>query len=185
MDFDYNVYFRAGLIVPLSMLLFALALVIAGVISFVKAKKRTVTAFLAKVGMFSVVFIVFRRSQDQEHPNQNHHKVAIHRIRAEESEVLHPVPFGDELFDVIGVDRDREDGQNHYGPGDGHVVDIHAPRIARDEDREAPKPREAKREHRDHAENHREDVQIGFGEIADQEHHEEDHRGDPEGVRHG
>lgn len=59
MDFDYNVYFRAGLIVPLSMLLFALALVIAGVISFVKAKKRTVTAFLAKVGMFSVVFIVF------------------------------------------------------------------------------------------------------------------------------
>ena len=59
MDFDYNVYFRAGLIVPLSMLLFALALVIAGVISFVKAKKRTVAAFLAKVGMFSVVFIVF------------------------------------------------------------------------------------------------------------------------------
>ena len=52
MDFDYNVYFRAGLIVPLSMLLFALALVIAGVISFVKAKNAQLPPSLPKSECF-------------------------------------------------------------------------------------------------------------------------------------
>ena len=59
MDFDYNVYFRAGLIVPLSMLLFALALVIAGAISFVKAKKRTVPPSLPKSECFQLFLLSF------------------------------------------------------------------------------------------------------------------------------
>ena len=84
MDFEYAVYVRAGLIVPLCMLLFSFGLVIIGVFSFARAETHTLLDFLKKVGMLIVVFCIFSYVSI---PSSL--KYTIHLVREKETDSLY------------------------------------------------------------------------------------------------